>query len=135
MYIQFAIDQKINKRLLTEELALVQPNLELSFIDQVSWMNFPYPIDKYPEYILGVPEDISAPYVQPAVVQIQNGLPENEGAFWAVVRAHAPDLSTEVEEQLFSLQQRATQLVNALMLLPDSELQKIKKRFDDLPPM
>jgi len=135
MYIQFAIDQKINKRLLTEELALVQPNLELSFIDQVSWMNFPYPIDKYPEYILGVPEDISAPYVQPAVVQIENGLPENEGAFWAVVRAHAPDLSTEVEEQLFSLQQRATQLVNALMLLPDSELQKIKKRFDDLPPM
>jgi len=135
MYIQFAIDQKINKRLLAEELDLVQHNLELNVFEQILWSSFPYPIDKYPEYILGVPEDISAPYVQPAVVQIENGLPENEGAFWAVVRAHAPDLTTEEEQQLLSLQQQATQLVNALMLLPDSELQKIKKRFDDLPPM
>lgn len=135
MYIQFEVDQKINKRLLQEELELLQPNLELSFIDQVNWTNFPYPIENYPEYIPGVPEELDAPYLQLAVVQIENGLPENEAAFRAVVQAHAPDLTTEEEQQLLNLQQQATQLVNALMMLPDSELQRIKARFDALPPV
>jgi hypothetical protein len=135
MYISFSIDQKINKHLLAEELDLVQQKLELSFIEQINWMSFPYAIENPPAYIVSIPDDVDAPYVQLAVVQIENGLPENEAAFRAVVAAHAPDLSTEEEQQLLSLQQQATQLVNALLMLPDSELQQIKARFDALPPV
>ena len=132
MIITTKLNNKINIRQLTEELAAVQPNASVLINKQMNWASFPYTDTNCPSYITP-PADTSAPWTSPFVIEIQNGDEANRAAFEAVVAAHDPEMTDQEEAQNAQNQKRAQELLEALMTLPNEYLAQIKARFDALP--
>ena len=124
---------KLNERALILELQAVQPDAKIDVHESTNWNRFPYRDNlKCPDHITP-PDDIDAPWTSPFYVEIRNGDEANLAAFEAVIEAHNPQF-TDQEERINAMnQQRAQELLDALLTLPDQYLAQIKARFDALP--
>jgi len=124
---------KLNETALILELQAVQPNAKVIIYRATNWNRFPYRDNlKCPDHITP-PDDIDAPWTSPFWIEIANGDEANRAAFEAVIEAHDPQL-TDQEERINAInQQRAQELLEALLTLPDQYLAQIKARFDALP--
>jgi hypothetical protein len=124
---------KINERLLRQELEAIQANAKIDIAQCTNWNRFPYRDNlKCPDHITP-PDDIDAPWTSPFWIEIANGDEANRAAFEAAIQAHDPAM-TEQEERINAMnQQRAQELLDALLTLPDQYLAQIKARFDALP--
>lgn len=126
---------KINQRLLSQELTVVQVDADIQINRSMNWNRFPYRDGLIcPDHITP-PDDIDAPWTSPFWIEITNGEEDNRAAFEAVVAAHNPAMTDDEERAQAANQQRAQELLEALLLLPEEYLQQIKARFDALPPM
>ena len=111
----------------------VQTDITVSISVQSNWNRFPYRDGiAVPDHIT-VPNNPDAPWRSPFVIDIENGDEANRAAFEAVIEAHDPEHTDQEERANAINQQRAQELLEALMLLPDEYLAQIKARFDALP--
>ena len=133
MIINIQPTNKINERLLRQELEAIQADAKIQMNQSMNWNRFPYRDNlKCPDHITP-PDDIDAPWTSPFWIEITNGAEENRAAFEAAIQAHDPAM-TEQEERINAMnQQRAQELLDALLTLPDQYLAQIKARFDALP--
>jgi len=124
---------KINERLLRQELEAIQADAKIQINESMNWNRFPYRDGlKCPDHITP-PDDIDAPWTSPFWIYITNGEEDNKAAFETVVAAHDPAMTDQEERVQAANQKRAQELLEALMLLPDDYLAQIKARFDALP--
>ena len=124
---------KINERLLRQELEAIQADAKIIIHRIANWNRFPYRDNlKCPDHITP-PDDIDAPWTSPFWIEIPNGEEDNRAAFEAAISAHDPAMTEQEERQQAANQQRAQELLNALLTLPDQYLAQIKARFDALP--
>jgi hypothetical protein len=124
---------KINERLLRQELEAIQANAKIQINQSMNWNRFPYRDGlPCPDHITP-PDDIDAPWRSPFWIEIRNGEEDNKAAFEAAIAAHDPAMTDSEERLQAANQQRAQELLEALMLLPDEYLSQIKARFDALP--
>ena len=133
MIINIQPTNKINERLLRQELEAIQADAKIQMNQSMNWNKFPYRDGlPCPDHITP-PDDIDAPWTSPFWIEIANGDEANRAAFEAVIEAHDPQF-TEQEERINAMnQQRAQELLDALLTLPDQYLAQIKARFDALP--
>ena len=133
MIINIQPTNKINERLLCQELEAIQADAKIQINQSMNWNRFPYRDGlTCPDHITP-PDDLDAPWTSPFYIEIANGEEDNKAAFEAAIAAHDPQF-TEQEERINAMnQQRAQELLEALMLLPDDYLAQIKARFDALP--
>ena len=124
---------KINERLLRQELEAIQADAKIQINESMNWNRFPYRDGlKCPDHITP-PDDIDAPWTSPFYIEITNGEEDNKAAFEAAIAAHNPAMTDQEERLQAANQQRAQELLEALMLLPDDYLAQIKAKFDALP--
>jgi len=124
---------KINERLLRQELEAIQADAKIQINESMNWNRFPYRDGlTCPDHITP-PDDIDAPWTSPFYIEITNGEEDNKAAFEAAITAHDPAMTDQEERLQAANQQRAQELLEALMLLPDDYLAQIKARFDALP--
>ena len=124
---------KINERLLRQELEAIQADAKIQINESMNWNRFPYRDGlTCPDHITP-PDDIDAPWTSPFYIEITNGEEDNKAAFEAVVAAHDPAMTDQEERLQAANQQRAQELLEALLLLPDDYLAQIKAKFDALP--
>ena len=124
---------KINERLLRLELEAIQADAKIQINQSMNWNRFPYRDNlPCPDHITP-PDDIDAPWTSPFYIEITNGEEDNKAAFEAAIAAHDPAMTDQEERLQAANQQRAQELLEALMLLPDDYLAQIKARFDALP--
>lgn len=124
---------KLNQKSLILELQTVQADADIDVHLSMNWNQFPYRDNlKCPDHITP-PDDIDAPWTSPFHVEIKNGDEANRAAFEAVIEAHNPQFTDQEERANAINQQRAQELLAALMTLPDEYLSQIKARFDALP--
>jgi len=124
---------KINERLLRQELEAIQADAKIQINQSMNWNRFPYRDGlPCPDHITP-PDDIDAPWTSPFYIEITNGEEDNKAAFEAAITAHDPAMTDQEERLQAANQQRAQELLEALMLLPDDYLAQIKARFDALP--
>ena len=124
---------KLNQKALILELQAVQADANIDVHPSMNWNRFPYRDNlPVPDHIT-VPDDIEAPWTSPFYVEIKNGDEANRAAFEAVIEAHDPQFTDQEERANAINQQRAQELLAALMTLPDEYLSQIKARFDALP--
>lgn len=124
---------KTNERLLRQELEAIQADAKIQINQSMNWNRFPYRDNLPCPNHITPPDDIDAPWTSPFYIEITNGEEDNKAAFEAAIQAHDPAM-TDQEERLQAVnQQRAQELLEALMLLPDDYLAQIKARFDALP--
>ena len=133
MIINIKPNNKLNERLLRQELEAIQPDAKIHVHESTNWNRFPYRDNlKCPDHIKP-PDDLDAPWTSPFYIEITNGEEDNKAAFEAAIAAHDPQF-TEQEERINAMnQQRAQELLDALLTLPDQYLAQIKARFDALP--
>ena len=123
---------KTNTKLLTQELKAIQADIEVFVEKPINWSSFLYKESPCPDYITP-PDDLDAPWTSPFIVKIENGDEANRADFETAIEAHDPQF-TEQEERINAInQQRAQELLDALLTLPDQYLAQIKARFDALP--
>lgn len=133
MIIKTTPTNKINERLLRQELEAIQADAKIQINQSMNWNRFPYRDSlKCPDHITP-PDDINAPWTSPFYIEITNGEEDNKAAFEAAIQAHDPAMTDQEERLQAANQQRAQELLEALMLLPDEYLSQIKARFDALP--
>ena len=133
MIIDIKPNNKINERLLRQELEAIQTDAKINIAQNTNWHRFPYRDGlKCPDHITP-PDDIDAPWISPFYIEITNGEEDNRAAFEAAITAHDPAMTDSEERLQAANQQRAQELLEALMLLPDEYLWQIKARFDALP--
>ena len=124
---------KVNARTLILELQAVQADARVIIHRVTNWNQFPYRDNlPVPDHITP-PDDIDAPWTSPFHVEITNGDEANRAAFEAVIEAHDPQFTDQEERTNAINQQRAQELLAALLTLPDEYLSQIKARFDALP--
>lgn len=124
---------KINERLLRQELEAIQADAKIQINQSMNWNRFPYRDNlPCPDHITP-PDDIDAPWTSPFYIEITNGEEDNREAFEAAIAAHDPAMTDQEERLQAANQQRAQELLEALMLLPDDYLAQIKAKFDALP--
>ena len=124
---------KINERLLCQELEAIQADAKIQINQSMNWNRFPYRDGlKCPDHITP-PDDLDAPWTSPFYIEIANGDEADKAAFEAAVAAHDPAMTDQEERLQAANQQRAQELLEALMLLPDDYLAQIKAKFDALP--
>jgi len=133
MIINIQPTNKINERLLCQELEAIQADAKIQINQSMNWNRFPYRDGlTCPDHITP-PDDLDAPWTSPFYIEIANGDEANRADFETAIEAHDPQF-TEQEERINAInQQRAQELLEALMLLPDDYLAQIKARFDALP--
>ena len=135
MIINTKPNNKINERLLRQELLAIQADAKIQINQSMNWNRFPYRDElPCPEHITP-PDDIDAPWTSPFWIEIANGVDDNREAFEAAIQAHDPAMTDQEERMQAANQQRAKELLEALLLLPEEYLQQIKARFDALPPV
>jgi len=124
---------KINERLLRQELEAIQADAKIQINQSMNWNRFPY-CDGLtcPDHITP-PDDIDAPWTSPFWIEITNGEEDNKAAFEAAITAHDPAMTDQEERLQAANQQRAQELLEALLMLPDEYLIQIKAKFDALP--
>ena len=126
-------NNKINERLLRQELEAIQADAKIQINQSMNWNRFPYRDGlTCPDHITP-PDDIDAPWTSPFYIEITNGEEDNKAAFEAAIAAHDPAMTDQEERVQAANQKRAQELLEALMLLPDDYLAQIKARFDALP--
>jgi len=124
---------KLNERLLRQELEAIQADAKIQINQSMNWNRFPYRDGlTCPEHITP-PDNLDAPWRSPFWIEIRNGEEDNRVAFEAAIAAHDPAMTDQEERLQAANQQRAQELLEALMLLPDEYLSQIKARFDLLP--
>jgi hypothetical protein len=124
---------KLNETALILELQAVQADAKVIIHPVTNWNRFPYRDNlKCPDHITP-PDDIDAAWTSPFWIEIRNGEEDNKAAFEAAVAAHDPAMTDQEERLQAANQQRAQELLEALMLLPDDYLAQIKAKFDALP--
>jgi hypothetical protein len=124
---------KLNETALILELQAVQADAKVIIHPVTNWNRFPYRDNlKCPDHITP-PDDIDAAWTSPFYIEIANGDEANRADFETAIEAHDPQF-TEQEERINAInQQRAQELLDALLTLPDQYLAQIKARFDALP--
>ena len=133
MIINIKPNNKLNERLLRQELEAIQPDAKIHVHESTNWNRFPYRDNlKCPDHITP-PDDLDATWTSPFWIEIANGDEANRAAFEAAIAAHDPAMTDQEERLQAANQQRAQELLEALMLLPDDYLAQIKARFDALP--
>ena len=133
MIINIKPTNKINERLLRQELQAIQADANINIAQSMNWNRFPYRDGlPCPDHITP-PDDIDAPWTSPFYIEITNGEEENKAAFEAAITAHDPAMTDSEERVQAANQKRAQELLEALMLLPDDYLAQIKAKFDALP--
>ena len=133
MIINIQPTNKINERLLCQELEAIQADAKIQINQSMNWNRFPYRDGlTCPDHITP-PDDLDAPWTSPFYIEIANGEEDNKAAFEAAIAAHDPAMTDQEERLQAANQQRAQELLEALMLLPDDYLAQIKARFDALP--
>jgi len=126
-------NNKLNERILCQELEAIQADAKIHINQSMNWNRFPYRDGlTCPDHITP-PDDIDAPWISPFWIEIPNGEEDNRAAFEAAIAAHDPAMTDQEEREQAANQQRAQELLEALMLLPDEYLSQIKARFDALP--
>ena len=133
MIIKIKPNNKINERLLRQELEAIQADAKIQINQSMNWNRFPYRDGLTCPNHITPPDDIDAPWISPFWIEIANGDEANRAAFEAAIAAHDPAMTDQEERQQAANQQRAQELLEALMLLPDQYLAQIKARFDALP--
>ena len=124
---------KLNERLLRQELEAIQADAKIQINQSMNWNRFPYRDGlTCPEHITP-PDNLDAPWRSPFWIEIRNGEEDNRVAFEAAIAAHDPAMTDQEERLQAANQKRAQELLEALMLLPDDYLAQIKARFDALP--
>jgi len=133
MIINIQPTNKINERLLRQELEAIQADAKIQINQSMNWNRFPYRDGlKCPDHITP-PDDLDAPWTSPFYIEIANGDEADKAAFEAAIAAHDPAMTDQEERLQAANQQRAQELLEALMLLPDDYLAQIKAKFDALP--
>jgi len=133
MIINIQPTNKINERLLCQELEAIQADAKIQINQSMNWNRFPYRDGlTCPDHITP-PDDLDATWTSPFWIEIANGDEANRAAFEAAIAAHDPAMTDQEERLQAANQQRAQELLEALMLLPDDYLAQIKARFDALP--
>jgi len=124
---------KTNERLLRQELKAIQADAKIIINQSMNWNRFPYRDNlPCPDHITP-PQNLDASWTSPFYIEIANGNEADKAAFEAAVAAHDPAMTDSEERVQAANQQRAQELLEALMLLPDDYLAQIKARFDALP--
>ena len=133
MIINIQPTNKINERLLCQELEAIQADAKIQINQSMNWNRFPYRDGlTCPDHITP-PDDLDATWTSPFWIEIANGDEANRAAFEAAIAAHDPAMTDSEERVQAANQKRAQELLEALMLLPDDYLAQIKARFDALP--
>jgi len=133
MIINIQPTNKINERLLRQELEAIQADAKIQINQSMNWNRFPYRDNLPCPNHITPPDDIDAAWTSPFWIEIRNGEEDNKAAFEAAVAAHDPAMTDQEERLQAANQQRAQELLEALMLLPDDYLAQIKAKFDALP--
>ena len=133
MIINIQPTNKINERLLCQELEAIQADAKIQINQSMNWNRFPYRDGlTCPDHITP-PDDLDAPWTSPFYIEIANGDEADRAAFEAVIEAHDPQFTEQEERANAVNQRRAQELLDALLTLPDQYLAQIKARFDALP--
>ena len=133
MIINIQPTNKINERLLCQELEAIQADAKIQINQSMNWNRFPYRDGlKCPDHITP-PDDLDATWTSPFYIEITNGEEDNKAAFEAAIQAHDPQFTEQEERANAVNQRRAQELLDALLTLPDQYLAQIKARFDALP--
>lgn len=133
MIINIQPTNKINERLLRQELQAIQADAKIQINQSMNWNRFPYRDGlPCPDHITP-PQNLDASWTSPFWIEIRNGEEDNKAAFESTIAAHDPAMTDEEERTQALNQKRAQELLEALMLLPDDYLAQIKAKFDALP--
>jgi len=133
MIINIQPTNKINERLLRQELQAIQADAKIQINQSMNWNRFPYRDNlPCPDHITP-PQNLDAAWTSPFWIEIRNSEEDNKAAFEAAIAAHDPAMTDSEERRQALNQKRAQELLEALMLLPDDYLAQIKARFDALP--